>query len=249
MYLFYDLLASHPLLYAVQLLFTIGMIVHAYRRGVEQWWFYVIFFVQPVGAWVYFFAVFLPHFQWTAPFWERKTPVEELRFRAQSSPTFANHFALAQRLIELNRFEEAIPPLQEARKREPDHSPACYALARCMFEIQKPNDALPLIQRILDKEPRWEDYAAWRLLIRVQEDLNLGDAALETARHLVKISPRMEHKYLLANQLAQMQQDGEARILLENALQEQQFVSAPVRRLNRKWVKEARRLLGELSPR
>lgn len=249
MHVFNELLSEHPLLSVLQLMMTIGMLVDAYRRGVEYWWFFLIFWLQPIGSWVYFFAIFLPRFEWTKVIWEKKTPVEELRYRAQNTPTFASHLALAQRLIELRRFEEAIPPLEEARKREPDHSPACFYLAQCLYETHKASDALPLVRRIIDKEPRWEDYAAWRLLIRIQEDMNLDDAALETARQLVKMSPRMEHKYLLAHQLAQSQQDGEARLILENALQEQQFVSGPVRRLNRKWVKEARRLLSELAPR
>ncbi len=244
----HQLMYDHPILSVFQTLFMIGMIVDAYRRRAEQWWYYLIFFIPLIGAWAYFFAVFLPRFEWTAPFWERKTPVEELRFRAKNSPTFANDFALGLRLAELGRFEEAIDPLRDARKRDADHAPACYQLARCLYEIDKAPDALPLVRKILDKEPRFEDYAAWRLLMKIQEDLNLDDDALETARHLVKVSPRMEHKFLLAQQLAQLNHDGEARMVLENALQEQQFVSGPVRRLNRKWEKEARRLLGELAP-
>jgi len=245
----HQLLFDYPILSALQTLFSVGVLIEEYRSGVEPWWFYFMLFVPIIGAWAYFFVVFLPHFNFKAPFWERKTPVEELRFRAQNSPTFANDLALGHRLVELGRYDEALAPLQAARKREPNHAPVCFHLAKCLYELHKSSEALPFVQAILDKEPRWEDYAAWRLLIKIQQDLDLDDATLETARQLVKLSPRMEHKYLLAEQLARLDQDGEARLVLENALQEQQFVSAPVQRVNRKWTKEARRLLSELNPR
>lgn len=250
MFFFTDLLWHYPILSAIQSVFTIVMLIDAYRRGAEVWWYYVIIFMPLLGSWAYFFAVFLPRFDWKMPtLWERKTPVEELRYRAETSPTFANDFALGQRLVELRRYDEAIVPLEAARKREPNHAPVCFLLARCLYETERSADALPYVRAILDREPRWEDYSAWRLLIQIQEDLRLDDDAIETARQLVKLSPRMEHKVLLARQLARQDHDGEARLVLENALQEQQFVTGAARRMNRRWVKEARKLLSELAVR
>lgn len=242
------LLMDYPILSVFHMAFLAAMVIDAYRRGVEAWWYYFIIFIPFIGALTYFFVIFVPQFNGKFPFWERKTPVEELRYRAQSTPTFANDFALGHRLVELGRFDEAIPPLEAARKREPNHAPVCFNLARCFYETNKSAEALPFVQRILDKEPRWEDYSAWRLLIQIQQDLQLDNESLETARQLVKLSPRMEHKVLLAEQLARLDQDGEARLVLENALQEQQYVTGAARRMNRKWVKEARRLLTELAP-
>ena len=60
MHVINELLREYPLLSVLQLMMTIGMLVDAYRRGVEYWWFFLIFWLQPVGTWVYFFAIFLP---------------------------------------------------------------------------------------------------------------------------------------------------------------------------------------------
>ena len=133
-------------------------------------------------------------------------------------------------------------------RQEPDLAPACFRLAKSHYELGRSAEAEPLLQRILKKDSRWDDYSAWRMLLEVQEDLKKDEVVLDTARSLVKMSPRMEHKVMLATHLARLNHDGEARLILENALQEQQFVTGPVRRLNRRWVKEARRLLRELSP-
>ncbi len=75
-----------------------AMLVHVFRSGAEQWWYFVIVFLQPLGTWAYVIAVFLPRFDWRGFGWERKTPVEELKFRAEHSPTFAAELALGQRL-------------------------------------------------------------------------------------------------------------------------------------------------------
>lgn len=246
---FHELLYEYPLLSLLERCFAIAMIVHAYRRGAEFWWYYFIFFIPVIGSLAYFFAVVAPRIQWKYPFFgEPKTPVEELEFRAQNSPTFANHFALGARLVELGRYDEALGPLEDARKREPDHSPVCFNLARCLYELHRSNEALPYVQKIIEKEPRWEDYAAWRLLMQIQQDLGLDDAVVETGRQLVKLSPRMEHKYLLGEQLARVGIPGEARLVLENALEEQRYVNGAVARQNRKWVRESKRLLRDLAP-
>lgn len=250
MYYFFYLLEDHPLVGIAYVGFVVWLLVDVHRRGVEQWWFYVILFFPLIGPLVYFFAEKWRHLDLRLPaggLFERKTPVEELEFRSRQSPTLANHLALAERFMELSRFEDAIRPLEAARKLEPDHGPVCYRLARCHYELGRPAEAMPFLVELVNRDPRWEDYAAWRLLVEVQEALG-HEAVVETARQLVKMSPRMEHKYLLAQQLVRHQLDGEARLVLENALQEQQFVTGPVARVNRKWVKEAKRLLRELTP-
>lgn len=246
-----EYLFAYPILLLLQSGFTLWMLVDAHRRGMQYWWFWIIFAFQPLGPWFYFFAEKWHDLSLPAPvakLLEKKTPIEELQFRAQQSPTVANNLALGERLIELGHFEEAIAPLEEARKREPEMGPVCYKLARCHHELGRPQQAAPLLAQLVARDPRHDDYAAWKLLMEVQEALGQESDVLETARQLVKMSPRMEHKYLLAEQLARHHQDGEARLVLENALQEQQFVSGPVRRLNRKWVKQAQKLLKELNP-
>src|SRR5262245_27532049 len=99
------------------------MLIDAYHRSVEAFWFWVILLFQPIGAWVYFFAV---KFQgWrdrpgvSLPFFQGGPSLKELRYRAQQSPTLANHLALAQRLIARREHAEAEPHLEAALKVEP----------------------------------------------------------------------------------------------------------------------------------
>jgi hypothetical protein len=243
-------LYEYPILSLVMTAFTIWMLVDAQRHGQNYNWFWIILFLQPIGPFIYFFVEMRHRFSipGLGRLFERKTPLAELEYRVRQTPTMANHLDLAERLIDLGRYEEAIAPLELVRKQDADFAPGSFNLARCHYELGRSAEAEPLLARVVVKDPRWEDYKAWRFLLMVQEDLKQDDNALETARQLVKTSPRMEHKVLLAGQLARLNHDGEARLVLENAIQEQQFVTGPVRRVNRKWVKEAKRLLRDLSP-
>src|SRR5687768_14054491 len=103
MHLFWQLFADSPLalqvVYLLQLGFTIWMAVDAYRRGAEGFWIWIIVLFQPLGAWVYFFAVKLRTLRLpalgTAGGWQRKLSLAELRYRAERSPTVANRMDLA----------------------------------------------------------------------------------------------------------------------------------------------------------
>src|SRR5579859_4488154 len=139
MHLFWELFQDSPLvlqlLYLLQLAFTIWMAVDVYHRGVEQFWIWIIIIFQPLGPWVYFFAVKLRSLRVpglraggvSAPAWERKLSLEELRYRVERSPTVANRLALAQRLMERGQHEDAIGHLDAILQVEPTYCQALHA--------------------------------------------------------------------------------------------------------------------------
>src|SRR5437764_14710605 len=94
MHLFWELFADSPLLlkgvYLLQLAFTIWMAVDAYQRAGEQFWIWIIIVFQPLGPWIYFFAVKLRTLRLpglpsarAGATWERKLSLEELRYRVE----------------------------------------------------------------------------------------------------------------------------------------------------------------------
>jgi hypothetical protein len=243
----YELIHSHPIISLLQMLFMIWMAVDVYRRRSEQFWYWVIFFVPVVGAWVYFFAVLAPHLGSTSgPWFQKKVSLEELRYRAEQTPTLANNLALGQGLIARGAFGEALPFLESAHKVEPEHGSVLYALALCHARQARFDQAAAFLERIIRREPRWSDYDAWRLLIETHVDAGRHEAALERARALVQVAPTLRHKCILGEILIDQSYKSEARALLDQALDDHAFTPAALRRHNRAWAKQAGKLLKRI---
>lgn len=242
-------LSAYPYLALPQAALTIWMLADAGRRGAEWFWFWVILFFQPIGPWAYFFAVKARDFRdprgWLQ--FQRAPSLDELRYQVDTVPTLASHLALAQRLIELGRPAEALPHLEQARAREPDHSQVLYGLAVCHADLGAPGTALPLLERILERDRRWSEYRAFRLLIVLRARTGDTPGALEAARELVRIAPSLEHHCLLAEQLNSTGNAGAAAELLKQALETHRFAPAPARRRDRAWAHRARLLYKEYS--
>jgi hypothetical protein len=232
------------LLYLAQIGFTIWMLVDAYRRSAEWFWFWVILLLQPFGAWVYFLVVKLrdlPRLK-LGTLVQRRASLDELRYRVEQTPTLANHVALAERLIERGDHEDACAHLEKALALEPDHCQILYSLALCYRETGRAEKALPLLETLQARDRRWSDYAGWHLLVATQRQLGDGSGALKTARELERLAPTLRHRCLLAELLLDQDCTREAGELLERALQDHHFAPGQIRRLNRRWASEARRL-------
>jgi hypothetical protein len=244
MELVYEFLRVHPYLSLLQTAFTIWMLVDGYRRGADSFWFWVVLIFQPIGPWVYFFAVKFQDFRapqsWTQ--WRSGPSLAELRYRAEHIPTLTNHLALAQRLIERQEYEEAVPHLEAAMKTEPDHGQVLYLLALCHTRQGHPSQALPLLERLLERDPRWSNYQGLHLLIEAREGCGDHAGALYGCRELVRLAPTLQHQCVLAERLFAQGQDQEAQDLLDRALRDHSFAPGPIRWRNRRWARQARRL-------
>src|SRR5580765_7341961 len=92
-----------PWWFYAQSIFTLAMLIHAFRNGAETYWYFLVFLLQPFGAWAYFFLVFVRNIQFgrsgTGPLWQRKLSLNELRYHAERMPTVNNRLAYAQGLM------------------------------------------------------------------------------------------------------------------------------------------------------
>jgi hypothetical protein len=244
----FDRLELFPYLTLAQTALTIWMLVDAYRRQADTFWFWVILLLQPVGAWVYFFAVKSGDFGGLKglTLFQRRVSLDELRYRATQTPTLVNHLTLAERLMERGVHGEALPHLQSALSLEPDHCQVLYCLAKCHAEQGHPEQAQPFLEKILSHDRRWSNYAAWHLLATVREQTGDGEGALKTCRELVRLAPTLQHRCLLAERLLEEGLTEEARTLLQQALDDHRFAPSAIRKRNRHWASVARRLQKRL---
>jgi hypothetical protein len=238
------LFLEYPLLSLAQTAFMVWMLIDAYRRRAEGFWFWVILFLPGLGAWVYFFAVVLRDLRGPnlGGLFQRRASLEELRYRAEHLPTLVSHLELAERLIEQGQHAEALPHLQAAQKMEPEHPRPLFALALCHKEQGHPDLAVPLLEGLLARDPRWHNYAAWYLLVESRAAAGDAAGAVASCRELARLAPTLEHHCLLADHLLRAGQAGEADRLLEASLRDHDYAPGPIRRRNSRWASEARRL-------
>lgn len=243
----YSFLYDYPVVSVIMLVFAIGMTVDVYHRGVEPFWYWIIWVVPLAGPLVYFFIHPAP--EWLnkmGPIFQGGPSLDELRHRVRQSPTLANQLALGQALIGRKNYTEAAPILEEARKVEPDHGQVLYGLAVCQVKSGQAEQAIPYLERILQKDPRWGDDQAAVLLVEVYQELNNQELALARARDLVKQAPSLKHKCLLADILADNGGAAEATTMLEQALADHAYLPAPLRRRGRPWASQAKKILKSL---
>jgi hypothetical protein len=257
MFFFFELLQESPLLlqaaYMLQLAFTIWMAVDAYQRGGEQFWMWIIIIFQPLGPWVYFFAVKLRTLRvpglgaraGTGEAWERKLSLDELRYRVERSPTVANRLALAHRLMDRGMHEDAIAHLEAILQVEPGYCQALHALAECRLATSEPTHAVTALEKLIQRDRRWSHYRAWRTLIEAHLARREPGDALKACRELEKQLPTMENKCLLAEHLIGNQLKTEAIELLDQTLEDYHYMPWGARLRNWRWAREARKLLAE----
>ena len=239
-----NLVYDHPVLAAIFVAFAIWMTVEAQRRGAEQFWYWIIWFVPLAGPLVFFVLHVAPDLSgWLGPLLQGGPSLAELEHRAHQAPTLANHLALGQALIARKSYAEAIPSLEAGRKIEPDHAQVLYGLAVCHVRLKQLEDAIPLLEAILRKDPRWGDDQAGVLLVEVHAERQDQATALARARDLVALAPTLKHKCLLAELLVGQGHASEARSMLEQAIQDHVYLPASLRRRNRAWASQAKRIL------
>jgi hypothetical protein len=258
--MFQQLVGGHPFyafLVLLQGAFTIWMLLDCRRSQQDYAWFWVILWFQPLGAWAYFLMVKradlplhrVPGAGKLAGWLQGRPSLDELRYKVEQVPTLANRLALAERLMEQRDYAGAIPFLEGALKTEPDHAQARYSLALCHARLGQPGQATPHLERLLARDPRWGNYAAWRLLIEARVESGDGASALAACRELVRLEPTLQNHCLLAEHLLAQGQTDEARRLLDGALRDHDYAPGPIRRRNRHWASQARQIQKSLAPR
>jgi hypothetical protein len=248
--IFTELFADAPYLAQalslLQLALTVWMMVDAYHRRVESFWYCIIILFQPIGAWAYFFI-----FKFRAPRLapirlarpeERRMSLHQLRYHVERAPTVANRLALAERLMENGEHLVAIPLLEAALALEPDYLAVLHALAKCQLATNHVEQARVSLEKLLQRDPRWRHYLAWRTLIEVHQARGSPADALEALRELAKRLPTIENKCRLAEHLLINSGRFEAMQILDDALQEHRFSPWGARWHNRRWARLARRL-------
>jgi len=154
-----SLLSLSPLLALALLAFSIAMCVHVVRTRRELYWVFIILIIQPIGALIYFVAIFLPEFtrgttaqKMRAAARETLDPQREYREAGKAvedTPTVANRARLAAAAAALGRHGEAERLYGEALQgMYADDPQLLLGRANALIELNRAAEALPLLERL-----------------------------------------------------------------------------------------------------
>jgi hypothetical protein len=236
-------------LYALQMIFTVWMLVDAVRRKPERYWYVVLFF--PFGPLVYFFAVKIDDYDLgflKALVRPGKVPsIDALREAYRASPSFANRVRLASGLHDTGAFAEAAEEFAAALDDRPDDPDALYGLGLCKLELADYEDAVGPLSRLVDARPAFHDHGASAALARALAAVGRDDEATEVLEATARRAPRLSHALALAQQLAHTGKTERARDIVRGALREHESAPVAVRMRERVAAREARALSSTLG--
>jgi hypothetical protein len=236
---------------AFQIWIQIAMLIDAYRRRADAYWYFVIL-VVPFGAFIY-----LAFVRFAEPTRSYATPIRrsdavtqrELERRVQETPSVTNKLALADFLLEEGRHEEAIPRYRDVLSHAADSKEALHGLARALLMLGRPQEASDELARLMELDPKFRDYSAALDYAEALWQSGERDDAIGLLTGLVGVSARINHRVALAHYCQEAGKLAEARAELEKALGE--FAASPdyVQRRDQEWAERARRALRELPAR
>jgi FimV-like protein len=166
---------------ALSILVQIACAVHCVRSGRNPLWIWVIIFFSLLGCLAYFFFEIAPGLAGRREVRAAKRaavkvldPERELRRAREAvevADTAANRIALADALVALGRWSEAIPHYDIAEARAPGvDRPTRFKLARACFESGKSARARELLEKLPTSGSQSENDRAAMLLARLLEE-------------------------------------------------------------------------------
>ena len=230
--------------------FSLWLVIDAIRRSAAYYWYPVI--MMPFGEWIYFFMVKIhdPEFDSAREFYTRlttkKVTVEELKFRAEQSPSFANKTTLAQALYDQGSYREAAELFAEGVAMHDDSRDALYGLALSHGALAEYPEAIAGFEKLIALDPAFRDYAAYADFAQVLSQSGRLPEAKELLAGLVHNSPRLSHRVLYAHYLMHDGQGEAAGEQLRVGLSEYDHAPRYVQRRNRAWARRAKQMLKQI---
>ena len=227
------------------------MFVDAVQRGVAYKWYPVL--LMPFGDFAYFFVVKIhdPEFQSMANFFRNltapKVTLDDLRFRASESPSFANKLALAQALRDAGENQEAAAFFEDVLKSDDECKEALYGYALCQLQLEQYHQAIRALEHLIDIKPSFQEYAAWPELAFALSRSDRRDSALALLDTLVHKSPRLDHRVLYASYLTTDGQHEKARDQLQLGIKAHKHAPRFQRRQEADAARKARVMLSQFE--
>lgn len=236
-------------LWSIGVVFQVLMIVHFFRNRPEYYWLFVIFFLGPLGAAVYFVAEVMPGMRWRLPVferWERQRRKQWYEKLVKESPSQEALGQLGAICAHEGNYSRAVELYGEALDRDPGEHESRYGRARSYMATQNYEAAVRDLAFIVASEPHFKMHAAQLALAESYEALARPADAAGVYRSVLDRNPVSAANFGLGKILAEEGNPQQAKRLLEEVISKQTGLPRYLRRQERPWVAKAKKLLKTL---
>lgn len=225
------------------------MLIHFFRTRPEFYWFFVILFLGPLGAAIYFFVEVLPGIQWKLPAiqrFERKRRREWLEKIIAESPSQAAMAELAAIYAAEGLDPRAIELFSRAIQLDPEDPASLLGRGACYQRLADYPKAVADFKRLLEVEPSHRFHSGYLALADAYEAMGEEDKAIETYEAVLGRTTLSAAYYGYGRLLAQRGETERAHKMMEEILAKRTTLPRYLRRQERPWFRKANELLKTL---
>jgi hypothetical protein len=229
--------------------FKIWMLVDAARRSADVYWYFIIF--MPFGDVVYFFVVKIQDEEYqrvTRKIFPNSPALNKLRHEFKQTPSTMNRLALAQALLDRGKYAESLEHFHEVLKADPANKVAQFGAGSAAVALKQDNEAIGYLEQLVKADSSFADFAGSGLLAEIYWRSGQRERATEFLEQMVKKSSRLKNKLTLAKFYIELGHGSDAKKLLQEALDDYKHAPKFIKRLDRRYSWQSRRVLRQAKP-
>ncbi len=228
------------------LLLQVLMLVHYFRRRPEGYWFFVILFLGPLGALIYFVLEVVPDIRVKPPLLrklERRRRRQWLEQMAGESPSIEALQELGEIYAAEGAHKEAVDFFSRVLKRDPEAREALYRRAKSLIELGEAEQAVADLEALVRAEPAYHFYDAYLTLAGCYERIGRNDAARAAYQEILGRTTVSRAYYDYGRLLARLGELETAREMMRQILAKKPALPRYLRRQERPWFRKAEAFL------
>lgn len=224
-------------------------IVHFIRRRPDNYWFYVILFLGPIGAFVYLLVEALPDLGLVGQSFKvfpRRKRINQLEAMIRDNPSPGNYEELGDLYMDDGKIPQAREAFNRAITARSDTPDPFYRRGVCAMQMGDFAAAVPDLERVTAKAPDYDFQRAAGLLAHAYAQTGQKEKAEALFRQVTVTSTLSETYLNFADLLASEQRGTEAREWAQKVLDKKPTMPSYLRRRERPWFRKAKEALKRL---
>ncbi len=242
---------SH-LIYPWGIILQVVALIHFVRRRPENYWFFIILFLGPLGAAAYIFVEVIPDATLLRGVFQgfgRRSRIQNLEIRILDNPSAGNYEELGELCLEEKKYSKARDAFDKAISARNDSLHTFYFRAQAALGMNDLAASIPDLERVVAADRKFDYYRAAGLLADAYARTGELEKAADLFRLATQFSSTCETLFNYANYLKLQNKTTEAREWTAKLLAKKRTLPRYMQRIERPWFRKGKaleRVLGSI---